>query len=1257
MNISQFFVSKRPIAWTAMISVLAWGVYAYLMMPQRQDPIIPVVTGVILTPYPGAEAEKVEQEVTRKIERKVAENPAVEHVKSISRPGISIVYVELFETERNAELVWQDIRGKLGEIPDLPQAAGQPTQSFLNKDFGDSVAIMLTISSPPVTDLEVELRARSIRETIRAHRQQTRATPPGDRWSGVLIYPSMVSRSHVVRMGRLLAQHLIESGTAREAAIVEAPSARILDVTLDPGKTRGDLQKATDRWERETAGASEYQPDVWQPFWIQDLDGLENELRRSARDKYTYRELKHFADRIRDRLKQSPYVAQIDLVGVQDERVWLSYSGQRLNQFGITPLSLVDRIRQRNINIPGGQVELPDQNVVVRPTGEYTSAAEIGNTVLALSDKGYPLYLRDLVEVTRGYEDPADVLNFRTIKVAPGRASGEDGGSAGLASHAEHEVPEEYELQTGRAITISVRQVKGTHIHDYDRDVTAAIEEMKLQLPQDLRLERTSNEPAEVHHKISSFNRCLIEAIVIVVLVSMLFMEWRSALLVAVCIPITVAMTLGMARFIGIDLQQVSIAALIIALGMLVDAPVVAADAINRELAHGRPRSVAAWLGPRRLARAVFYATFTNIVAFLPLLLVKGKTGDFIYSLPIVVSLSLVAAMLVAWVFAPLLGFYVLKGQKGFEASDGRPATGFPRLYKAFVEGCIAHRLVSAAVAVLIIVAGALLVRSIGSSFFPKDLHDVFVVNLDLPEGSPIRHAREVALDAVHQIDALEGRNVRSYTTFVGAGGPRFWLSIEPEQRADNYAQILVHTADKHETASVVDRLKRELATRISDARVRTQMLETGPPIGIPVQLRVYGADAETLRDLASQVKARLRSIPGTIDVHDDWGDPVFQMTLKIDSDRAAMSGLTHQDVAYAVGTGLSGLSVSNVRERDRLIDIMLRLRPLERSRLDDLYSLNVVNAATGVGMPLRQLAAFERELVTPKIRRRDHERCITVRCDTVPGVLPSEVVADLQRLLPARSPAGGSGGNTIAFPAGYRWEFGGEKFEQDKGFKSLTIALVVSFVAIYLALVLQFNSATQPILIYAAVPFGVVGGLTGLLIFGSTFGFMAFLGVASLAGLIISHVIVLFDFIDEMRHKGEPLRKAVVDAGLARLRPVVVTVLACVGGLIPLAHSGGPLWEPMCYVQIVGMLVATVVTLVLVPVLYVIFVEDLHLVRWEMESVAQPENGLGVAGAQPARPSGTAPLHAPSSGAEAAAALAMSDSTPLGAGPKEDQP
>ena len=412
-------------------------------------------------------------------------------------------------------------------------------------------------------------------------------------------------------------------------------------------------------------------------------------------------------------------------------------------------------------------------------------------------------------------------------------------------------MPEQYDLQTGRAITISVRQVKGTNIADYDRDLNAAIAELKQQLPPDLRLERTSNEPEEVRNKIASFDRNLIEAIVIVVLVSLVFMEWRSALLVAISIPVTVAFTLGLSQLVGIDLQQVSIAALIIALGLLVDAPVVAADAINRELAHGKPRHIAAWLGPQTLARAVFYATLTNVVAFLPLLLVKGKTGDFIYSLPIVVSFSLVASMLVAWTFAPLLGFYMLKGQKSLGASDGKPATGS--------RGCTrrSSRTASPTASARPRSPWLILVRrnagraaTIGTSFFPKDLHNVFAVNLDLPEGSPIRATRDVAMEAIRKIDALEGKRIRSYTTFVGAGGPRFWLSIEPEQRSDNYAQILVHTASKEETASIVARLREELPA--ADPRSRASGRRCSRPVRPSASRCSCGSTATISRRSAS---------------------------------------------------------------------------------------------------------------------------------------------------------------------------------------------------------------------------------------------------------------------------------------------------------------------------------------------------------------------------------------------------------------------
>jgi multidrug efflux pump subunit AcrB len=661
-------------------------------------------------------------------------------------------------------------------------------------------------------------------------------------------------------------------------------------------------------------------------------------------------------------------------------------------------------------------------------------------------------------------------------------------------------------------------------------------------------------------------------------------------------------MTLGVCQLLGIDLQQVSIAAMIIALGLLVDDPVVAGDAINRELAHGVSRDVAAWLGPQKLARAILYATVTNCVAFLPLLLVRGKTGEFIYSLPVVVTVSLVSSRIVSMTFTPLLGYYVLRGQKGLEAGGGAGGwnAGIAKIYRGFAGWCLGHKAITLAVCVLALCGGASLLPLLGTAFFPKDLHGVFSVNVYLAEGSPIRQTQKETLKVIREIEALEGDKIRAYTTFIGQGGPRFWLSIVPEQRADNYAQILVHTLHPRETSALVGRLKRHLAPAVAAARVTIEQLETGPPVGVPVQIRLFGDDIETLRRIAADTKQALREIPGTDNIHDDWDSEVFQIPVTIKTEKANMAGITNEDVAMVLQTGLSGISPTYLREQDRLIPITFRLRSDERARIEEINELDVVSAASNLRVPISQIVELSMRLVSPKIWRRDHQRCITVKCDTASGVLASGVVAQVQprltRLARQWSP-------------GYRFQFGGEYEEQTKGFDSVGLALLASLAAIYLALVLQFNSVTKPLVVFAGVPFGMVGGMMGLFPFNTPFGFMAFLGVASLAGVIVSHVIVLFDYIEEACERGEPLRQAVIDSGLVRLRPVLVTVLATVGGLIPLACEGGPLWEPMCYVQIAGLLLATLVTLGIVPVVYVLFVENLKIIRWEPESRAMPQN------------------------------------------------
>jgi multidrug efflux pump subunit AcrB len=472
-----------------------------------------------------------------------------------------------------------------------------------------------------------------------------------------------------------------------------------------------------------------------------------------------------------------------------------------------------------------------------------------------------------------------------------------------------------------------------------------------------------------------------------------------------------------------------------------------------------------------------------------------------------------------------------------------------------------------------------------------------------LPEDAPLSATNQVAMQAESVIvkvgdtfgkqhpgeDGKPRAVLESITTFVGGGGPRFWFSVSPEQQQLNYAQLVIQTKDKHDTGLLVAPLQRALAS-IPGARIDVRELETGKPVGIPVAVRVSGDDLAKIRSIGEDVKAILRGVPTAERVRDDWGAESFALKLDVDADRANLAGVSNADVALSSSGSLNGYAVGKLHEADKQIPIVARLRAGERGEVTDLDNLYVYSQRSVQKVPLRQVSNVEYGLVTEKIRRRNHFRTMTISCFATPGTLPSEVMAEAQGKLELLKKS---------LPPGYRLEIAGEKEEQSKGFAELAIVMAMSIAAIYIALVFQFKSAIKPVIVFAAIPFGIAGALGALLVTGSPFGFMAFLGIASLVGVIVSHIIVLFDFIEEAHAKGEPLREALLDAGIQRLRPVIITVGATVFGLFPLAGHGGPLWEPLCYAQIGGLTVATFITLLLVPVLYAIFVRDLKLVRW----------------------------------------------------------
>jgi multidrug efflux pump subunit AcrB len=1176
-NTARYFTETRHIAWVLLVATMAWGVFGYWRMPQRKDPDIPIRMALALVPWPGINAERIEQLVTRRVEEKIGENAKVEEIESNTRTGLTAIYITLLDNVEDVGKELDDIKLKLDSIHDLPDGAG-PIQ--FHKDFGDTAALMLTVASPKASDTEVAIRARSLQQTIAALRQEH----SGTRVTLAQGLPSSINPHSASEAVDLFIKTAEADGIVSDARMLETPGF----IGVDASSTADDaaIQAYVLGFLANRLPASEIHPDAWPLIIIRDPADTAAKLRAVVGDKYSYRELDDYTDLIMRSLKGLPVVSKVTRSGLLDERVFLEYSQERIASYGVSPQAIRDALAARNIAAAGGVLEVGSKNLTIDPSGEFKSEKEL-EQVLVKSGSGRPVYLRDLTDVSRAYVSPPTFLNFYNARDEHG------------------------EWRRSRAITVAVQMRSGEQVGEFGKAVDERLAEVRQQLPEDLIAARTSDQPLQVEENVDLFMSSLYEAVVLVVLVSLIgFWEWRSALLMALSIPITLAMTFGMMFMLGVDLQQISIASLIIALGLLVDDPVVAGDAIKRDLAIGHPRIVSAWLGPTKLANAILFATITNIVAYLPFLFISGDMGRFLYTMPVVIGSSLVASRIVSMTFIPLLGYYILK-PKAEPTLEERQKSGFAALYYRFGRYSIQHRWAFLAVSVVVLVGGFWFGGQLKMQYFPKDLQYLSYVDVWLPEDAPLSATRQVTAQVEqiirevteeygreHADDGGEAKQVlRSMTSFVGGGGPRFWISASPEFTQLNYAQVIIEVLDKHDTEHLVDPLQRAFNTQIAGARVDMRQLETGAALGIPISIRLSGEDIPTLRATAAKVVTLLRETPTAARVRDNWGPEAFTVRLNTDAERANMAGLTNMEVAGASAAAMNGVSMTTLREGDRQIPVVARMRMEQRGTLSDMRSLYVLSSQGSNTVPIESISTISYDMRAEKVQRRNQFRTITVQAFAAEGYLPSEVMAAIApRLQEIRG----------QMPPGYRLEIGGEQEEQEKGFINLAIVMGMSVAMIFLALVLQFKHAFKPFIVFAAIPYGTAGALATLWLVGQPFGFMAFLGVASLIGVIVSHVIVLFDFIEEMHEQGKPLEEALLDAGIVRLRPVLITVAATVIALFPLAAHGGPLWEPMCYAQIGGLTVATFVTLLVVPVIYATCVLDLRLVKWEAKPAHQ---------------------------------------------------
>src|SRR5712672_2642065 len=1116
-NLARFFVENPQVSWVLLVGVLFWGWFGYHSMPQRKDPDIPVRVAVASCSWPGATAQQVEQFVTRPIEDAVAENKTIHPgtaadygIRSVSIPGYAYVYVQLAEDVSDVKRQFSDINLKLNALNSQLPSGASPI--LFQSDFGDTAALMLTIASPKADSVEIDIRAREIQSAIQTVRAAKNYKEQGAPVTVVYSFPQSLSSNKTI----LDAAQLFEL-QAEQAGIIRAPQV-ILEsgfVAVDGISTADDtaIHAFIQAFFQKQLQRSELHPDAWEPVIIHSPQETSERLAKVAGDKYSYADLDDFSDLIARTVQGAPETSKVERRGVLPQVVYLEYSQDRLAAYGLQPAALGSVLSARNIIAPGGAFETGQQQIILNPSGQFENIAAIGNVAVSVSSSGAPVYLRDLVEISRGYQSPAQYVNYYTWEDPKGQ------------------------WLRSRSVTLAIYMRDQRQIATFGQSVDRKLAQLKKILPADLIIAHTSDQPLQVKENIDLFLRALYEAIILVVVVSLIgFWEWRLALIMALAIPITLGMTFGVSYMLGIDLQQVSVATLIIALGLLVDVPVVAGDGIKRGLADGLPSQVAAWLGPTKLATAIFFATLTNIIAYVPFLLLTGNTGAFLRSLPIVMTEALLCALVVSMTFIPLLGYYIQRPPKKKELSiEEKRERGFYGFYNRLVGRAIAYRWSVLLGSLVFLVVGGLFASHLKQQFFPEDVQYWFYLDVWLPNDVPLTATNDAALNAetvIRQVlSDTESRahenksqhDLTSITSFIGGGGPRFWFSISPEAPQTNYAQVIVQVSDKELTPKIIGPLQAALSREVPGAWITVRQLQTNP-VETPVEILISGqadtdvkdetADIQTLRGIATQAINVLQQSPGIAVMRDDWSPDSPQVRIQIDPDRANVVGITNADVANSTAAAISGAPVGLLKEGNKSIPIVARLRGQERAQLGQIENLYVYSSQQNTRVPLLSVATVRNILETGRIRRREHFRTISVLCFPVPGVLASEVLGPAQSKLDALKKN---------LPPGYQLEIGGEQAKQVDGFLNLAVVLLISLVGIYLALLIQFKNAVKPLLVFAAAPYGAIGALIALAVMHTPFGFMAFLGVASLIGVIVSHVIVLFDFIEEMHEKGEP--------------------------------------------------------------------------------------------------------------------------------------
>jgi multidrug efflux pump subunit AcrB/outer membrane protein TolC len=864
---------------------------------------------------------------------------------------------------------------------------------------------------------------------------------------------------------------------------------------------------------------------------------------------YGYRELKEYAQTVETGLRAIPAVSKVKRIGDQKEEIDISASSERLAQYSVNPLRIMQALQGRNTVAYAGRVPAGESKVPIETGGSFTTEDQIGRVMVDVSPTGQPVYIGDLATVNRVYKDPT----------AYARIGGE------------------------QAILLAVEMHEGNNIVDFGNTLRSTLKGVQATLPPEVKLDLVADQPKVVSERIGDFFREFGIAIVAVILVTMLLLPMRVALVSAIAIPVSVSMTFGMLNACGIELQQVSISALIVVLGMVVDNAIVIVDNYVELLDRKVPVDEAAERCATEMAVPVLTATLAIVAAFAPLLLLTGAVGEFIRSLPIAVAIALATSYLVAMLLTPLMArFFIRQGlrdhrQEGSGAArKPTPLDHMQRVYNGIITWAMEHKRQVLVSSVLAFAAGLGILRMVPQLLFPLAERDQFVMDVWLPEGSKI----EATDRAVRQIEAVlnEEPLVRMYTSFLGESAPRFYYNVNPQAPAANYAQILVNTKSVKQTPRLVERLRERLPDAAPEAKIFVKELQQGQVMEAPVEVRISGDDIATLETLGNQVENVFRHTPGATYIHTDWHEDAWQVGVNVREEVANRMGLTNAAIAQQLAAGFEGAPATTFWEGDRAVDVVLRLDPSDRQSFQDVTGTYVMSPVTGAKVPLQAVASLTSQWQPGRIVRRNGVRTLTVRAFPDGRRLASEILGDARGQLDA-----------LSLPAGYQIQYGGEDENQRETFGEMQKALLISLMLIFLILLFQFRTLVDPLIVMAAFPLALPGAALGLLLTHNTFGFTAFIGIVSVGGLVVRNSIILIDYIHERMKSGVELEAAALEAGERRLRPIFLTSAAAAVGVIPMILSGSSLWSPLASVIAFGLLGSMFFTLVAIPVLFVV--------------------------------------------------------------------